>query len=161
MNAHERQPLLTLPEVRDGLREAIREVRKQRPFHVDAWVLLPDHMHCIWTLPPDDADFSARWSIIKRLTTRRVGALAQGDERSSPRRKAKRHGTLWQHRYWEHVIRDDEDYARHVDYIHWNPAKHGYVERVADWEWSTFHRYVRQGAYHVDWCSLNPDLELE
>ncbi len=107
-----RQPVLITEPVRRALREAIARVRAAQPFRVDAWVLLPDHIHCLWTLPPDDADFSSRWSAIKRLTSQ---AVAAGD--------AGRKSGLWQERFWEHLIRDDADFARHADYIHWNPVK--------------------------------------
>ena len=140
-----RQPLLTLGPVRDSLRDAITFVRRNHPFAIDAWVLLPDHIHCIWTLPPDDADFSVRWSIIKRLVSQQCREYS-GRTTSASRQK-RRELSFWQRRFWEHQIRDESDFEQHVDYIHWNPVKHGYVMLAADWPYSTFHRYRRQGMY--------------
>ncbi len=131
----------------DALREAVRVTRRERPFHIDAWVLLPDHLHCVWTLPPEDDDFSNRWKAIK---IRFVQALPRTERRSKVR-TAKGERGIWQRRFWEHVIRDDRDYAAHVDYCHINPLKHGYVKRVADWPHSTFHRFVERGVYTKEW----------
>jgi len=129
------------------LREAVRKTRRERPFHIDAWVVLPDHMHCIWTLPPGDDDFSNRWKSIK---IRFVQAIPH-TERRSPVRIAKGERGIWQRRFWEHVIRDEADYEHHVNYIHWNPVKHGLVKKVSDWPFSTFHRYVQAGILPIDW----------
>lgn len=145
-----RQPVLTLPTVRTALREAIQIARARYPFEILAWVLLPDHLHCIWTLPPDDADFGIRWSLIKRHVTQAANLKTTGIAVSQSR-LARREGTLWQRRFWEHAIRDEEDLRRHVDYIHWNPVKHGLTQRVSDWPYSTYHRYVREGIYAADW----------
>jgi len=140
----------------DALREAVRAVRAARPFRIDAWVVLPDHMHAVWTLPPGDGDYAGRWRLIKWRFSRAVppdGAL-------SPARQARGERGLWQRRYWEHAIRDDGDYARHVDYVHVNPLKHGLVARVADWPHSSFHRCVEQGIYPADWAGGDaPDLD--
>ncbi len=138
-----RAPELTRDDVRAVLRTAIATTRQRWPFMIDAWVLLPDHLHCLWTLPDADADYSRRWSTIKRLTTQSLGQ------------------SIWQDRFWEHVIRNDVDFRRHLDYIHWNPVKHGHVERAIDWPWSTFHRYVEKGWYSQDWCDLSPDMDLD
>jgi putative transposase len=132
----------------DALREAVRATKRERPFHIDAWVVLPDHMHTVWTLPPGDDDFSNRWKAIK---IRFVQAVPRTERRSGTRISRGERG-VWQRRFWEHVIRDDADYQHHVDYIHVNPLKHGYVKRVADWPYSTFHRYVAKGIYPIDWC---------
>ncbi|WP_367026506.1 transposase [Methylococcus sp. ANG] len=137
----------------DALREAVRLTRRERPFHADAWVVLPDHMHCVWTLPPGDDDFSNRWKAIK---IRVVRAVPQTEHRSKVR-IAKGERGVWQRRFWEHAIRDDEDYARHVDYEHWNPMKHGLVGRLADWPYSSFHRYVRFGLLPPDWAGGAPE----
>jgi putative transposase len=127
-----------------ALRNAFRVARAERPFAIDAIVVLPDHLHTIMTLPPDDADFSGRWRRIKGLFTRQIDAAAgEPDWRGE-------YG-LWQRRFWEHTIRDDADYSRHVDYIHFNPVKHRLVTRVADWPHSSFHRYVRSGLLPEDW----------
>jgi putative transposase len=130
------------------LREVVRKVRANRPFHSDAWVVLPDHLHCVWTLPPGDDDFSTRWRLIKQGFSKALPLT----ERRSAVRVARGEREIWQRRYWEHVIRNDSDYAAHVDYVHWNPMKHGLVQRVADWPDSTFHRYVKQGRYPPDWA---------
>ena len=137
----------------DPLREAVRTVRRDRPFHIDAWVVLPDHLHCVWTLPPGDDDFSTRWKIIK---IRFVQALPRTESRSHVR-IAKGERGIWQRRFWEHAIRDDNDYARHVDYCHGNPVKHGLVGRVNDWPYSSFHRYVRMGVLSPDWAGRIAD----
>jgi putative transposase len=109
-------------------------------------VVLPDHVHTIMTLPPRDADFPGRWRRIKGLFTRT--AVAAG---ATAARNRKGEYSLWQRRFWEHTIRDEEDFARHVDYIHFNPVKHGLVRRVRDWPYSSFHRYVRSGLLPADW----------
>ena len=131
----------------DPLRHAFRTVRARRPFHIDAIVVLPDHCHCIWTLPADDEDFSSRWRLIKSAFARAI----ESGEPLSERRLRKRERGIWQRRFWEHLIRDEEDFARHMDYIHYNPVKHGWVRRVADWPYSSFHHLVRSGVYSPDW----------
>jgi putative transposase len=130
------------------LRDTVRKVRVRHPFHIDAWVVLPEHLHAVLTLPPGDTDFGLRWRLIKSGFSR---ALPKTEYRSGVRRKAGERG-IWQRHYWEHLIRDDADYQRHVDYVHVNPLKHGYVRRVRDWPHSTFHRYVAGGIYPADWC---------
>ncbi len=130
------------------LRESVRAVKMRRPFHIDAWVVLPDHLHAVWTLPEGDSDYSGRWRLIKI-------AFAKGlpkTERRSAIRLAKGERGIWQRRFWEHTIRDDADYVAHVDYVNINPLKHGLVERVADWRDSSFHRDVARGLYPVDWA---------
>ena len=148
---YRRQPFLCDNDVRAALRNAIEQVRERRGFHIDAWVLLPDHLHCIWTLPKDDADFSTRWSRIKRHVTQRCGPRLLRPEWLTESKQSHRESTLWQRRFWEHVIRDEADYRAHVDYLHCNPVKHGYVKRVIDWPYSSFHRYVKEGVYEPDW----------
>ena len=130
----------------DSLRTSFRVTRKERPFSVDAIVILPDHLHAMLTLPSDDADFSGRWRRIKSLFTRH--AVARGF--MGPR-NAKGEYRLWQRRFWEHTIRHEADFERHADYIHYNPVKHGLVSQVADWQYSSFHRHVRQGIVPMDW----------
>ena len=150
VNTLRRLSVLTEAPVREALREAIRQTRLMAPFDIDAWVLLPDHLHCIWTLPHGDANFSTRWSWIKRYVSQQCGDAFGINEISTSR--AKRHESgLCQRRFWEHQIRDENDFARHVDYIHWNPVKRGLVARAIDWPYSTFHRFVRDGAYAPDW----------
>ena len=137
------------------LREAIRRVLEKRPFHIDAWVVMPDHMHAVWTLPPGDADYSGRWREIKKAFTKTLPKT----EPLSTTRSAKGERGIWQRRFWEHTIRDESDYAAHVDYVHINPVKHRLVERVRDWPHSSFHRFVRDGVYAVDWAG-GDSLEL-
>lgn len=119
-----------------------------------AWVLLPDHIHAIWKLPEGDVDYSLRWSLIKQHVTRKYAERTQEVLVSQSRQK-RREGTIWQRRFWEHLIRDDRDFRRHIDYIHYNPVKHGYVSKVVDWPYSTFHRFVRNGVYPTDWASAD------
>ncbi len=131
------------------LRESVRSARKARPFHIDAWVVLPDHMHCVWTLPEGDSDFSTRWRDIKR---RFAKGLPRSELISDSKLKRGERG-IWQRRFWEHTIINETDYEAHVNYIHLNPVKHGLVESAVDWPYSTFHRYVKAGVYPVDWMS--------
>jgi len=146
VNLLERRRELLTSHVEE-LRNAVRGVRRRRPFHIDAWVVLPDHLHCIWTLPPQDADFSTRWKEIKVTFARSLPA----GERLSPVRRVKGERGIWQRRFWEHTIRDDRDYARHMDYVHFNPVKHGHVACAADWPYSSFRRCVVAGIYPEDW----------
>lgn len=129
------------------LRAAFRTARRERPFTIEAIVILPDHLHAILTLPPGDDDFPGRWRRIKGYFSTRL--LERGME-------IERHPNgdlaLWQRRYWEHTIRDDPDYVRHVDYIHYNPVKHRLVVRVRDWPYSSFRSYVRRGILPADWA---------
>ena len=154
LNTLRRQAVLTQPQMRAALREGVHLARQRHPFQIDAWVLLPDHLHCIWTLPPGDADFGIRWSLIKRHVTQSAKPETSGIA-ASKSRVLRREGTLWQRRFWEHAIRDEEDFERHVDYIHWNPVKHGLVRRVPEWPYSTFHRYAREGIYAADWGGIS------
>ena len=130
------------------LRTAFEYTRTRHPFKTDAIVILPDHLHAIWTLPADDRDFALRWRLIKTVFSR---GLAHDEQRSASREGKGERG-IWQRRYWEHLIRDEEDFARHVDYIHINPVKHGWAKQVAEWPHSSFHRYVRAGILPVDWA---------
>jgi putative transposase len=118
-----------------------------------ACVVLPDHLHCIWTLPEGDAGIANRWRQIKSTFSRALPA----DERRSQRRLAKSERGIWQRRYWEHLIRDERDLRNHIDDIHFNPVKHGHVARVADWPQSSFHRFVREGVLPANWCGQSAD----
>ena len=155
---HQRRPLLCEPPVRQALNSALQQVRRERPFSLDALVLLPDHLHCIWTLPSDDANFATRWSLIKRLTSQTVRDRAGIHDSSSGR--TRRELGLWQRRFWEHQVRDETDLARHVDYIHGNPVKHGLVQRVEQWPYSSFHRFVKHGWLPANWESPAMDGEF-
>ena len=145
----QRRPLLASAEAVEILRKAFSTVRTQRPFTLDAMVVLPDHLHCVWTLPPDDADFAMRWRLIMTWFTKHCDPTLRGDV--DPARARKQEQAIWQHRYWEHRIRDDIDYARHVDYIHYNPVKHRLVSAPIDWPYSSFRRFVKARAYDADW----------
>lgn len=131
----------------NALRQAFRITLSQRPFKIDAIVVLPDHLHTIWTLPHGDDDYPGRWRSIKGRFTHTLAATGV-----PLRRNAKGDYNLWQRRYWEHTIRNEADLSRHVDYIHFNPVKHGWAERVQDWPHSSFHRFVRAGLYPADWA---------
>jgi putative transposase len=131
----------------DLFREAYRFVSAQLSFETVAICILPDHLHAIWTLPPGDVDYPRRWNLIKGGFSRRLPPPAT----RSTSKIAKREKGIWQRRYWEHTIRDDADFARHVDYIHFNPVKHGLVSRVCDWPHSSFYRFVQRGDLPLDW----------
>ncbi|MBD2194885.1 MULTISPECIES: REP-associated tyrosine transposase [Calothrix] len=144
-----RKKFLCIPSYVVLLRDAFRDVMKQHPFIIDACVVLPDHLHCIWTLPPEDSDFSTRWRLIKSYFSRKCDTLLAENLSSSKQKKQER--AIWQRRFWEHLIKDEVDFKNHVEYIHYNPVKHGLVQAPKDWEYSSFHRAVRQGMYDVMW----------
>ena len=131
----------------DNLRNAFRYVKERKPYTINAIVVLPDHLHCIWTLPEGDADYSIRWRLLKANFSR---AIPEGEYMSQSRIKRNERG-IWQRRFWAHWIVDQEDFNNHFDYIHWNPVKHGYVKRVSDWPHSSFHQQVKNGIYPIDW----------
>jgi putative transposase len=157
VNLAERKRTLLVDHV-DALRKVMQEVKLAHPFHIDAMVILPDHLHALWTLPAGDCDYPTRWMLIKAGFSRQI---PKGERRSNSR-IAKGERGIWQRRYWEHLIRDDRDFERHVDYIHYNPVKHGVVKRVVDWPYSSFHRYVASGLYPEDLAAMNEaDLEMK
>ena len=143
-----RRPVLCADGNVAVMKNAFRHVMRTHPFTVDAMVLLPDHLHCMWTLPAGDRDFSTRWRLIKTRVTR---GFAGSKPARSAARAAKNEQTVWQRRFWEHLIRDERDYTNHVEYIHYNPVKHGHANAPGDWPHSTFHRFVQQGLYPKDW----------
>jgi putative transposase len=151
---HLRRPILTSEVVRQALREGIQRARQTMPFKIEAWVLLPDHLHAVWTLPPEDNNFASRWAIIKRQVSQRYGRQCNGLKQVSDSRQKRQESGVWQRRFWEHQIRDDLDFQRHMDYLHWNPVKHGYVRNAADWPFSSFHGMVAQGIYPSDWGGI-------
>ena len=132
----------------------IHKVRTQYPFTLDAWVLLPDHIHAIWTLPENEANFSLRWQLIKRYVTQACAHKYKRKDWLNASKIKHQESTLWQRRYWEHQIRDERDYRTHMDYCHFNPVKHDLVKRVQDWEYSSFHRHVTLGNYPRDWAGM-------
>ena len=138
----------------DTLRQVVEKVRLKHPFTVHAWVVLPEHMHCVIELPEGDDNFSVRWRLIKIGFSK---ALPKTERISVVRQKRGERG-IWQRRFWEHLIRDERDFVAHVDYVHFNPVKHGWVRRVKDWEYSTVHRYVDQGVLPLDWAGGDANL---
>jgi putative transposase len=140
------------------LHEAWRTARERYPFTTQALCLLPDHLHCIWSLPDDDDDYSTRWGFIKGVFSRRYVEFGGADGHRSESRRKRGEAGLWQRRFWEHRIRDPGDFRRHVDYIHFNPVRHGYVSSAREWPWSTLHRHVRAGFYDPEWGTVEPDL---
>jgi len=148
---HQRRPILASDLARRCIRSALGKIRSKNPFEIVAIVLMPDHLHAVWTLPPEDSDYSLRWGQIKEEFTRAYlrGGGTEGERSVSRSRHRER--AVWQRRFWEHTCRDEDDLKRCVDYIHWNPAKHGLVKRIADYPWSTFHRYVKLGEYPPGW----------
>lgn len=152
----QRRPWLADADNVELLRGAFRAVRMSRPFEVPAMVGLPDHLHCIWMLPPGDADFSTRWRLIKTWFTKRCAPRLRPPPRHA---RAVKQQAVWQHRYWEHVLRDEYDFTRHVEYIHFNPIKHGLVATAKAWPYSSFHRYVEAGIYPADWGQREMDFD--
>jgi putative transposase len=148
---HERRPILTTGLGRRCLREALAAELERAAFDIFAIVLLPDHLHTIWTLPPGDADYSTRWAKIKEAFTRSFLAGGGTEGTTSASRERHRERAVWQHRFWEHTVRDEDDLERCVNYIHWNPVKHGLVRRVKEYPWSSFSRFVSSGDYDLDW----------
>lgn len=130
----------------DRLRRVYRSVQESHSFETEAICILPDHLHAIWSLPPTDHDFATRWNLIKAGFSRGLPTAPRSDSKIVRREKG-----IWQRRYWEHAIRNDADLVRHVDYIHFNPVKHGLVSRVCDWPHSSFHQHVKRGLLPADW----------
>lgn len=155
---YRRQRFLTDDLARRFLREAIIKARENYPFSIDAWVLLPDHFHCIWHLPEGDNDYSTRWNIIKTQFTRQAKPHYHNANWMTPSKTKHRESSLWQRRFWEHAIRDDTDYAHHIDYIHYNPVKHGWVKHPRDWPFSTYHRYLNDNLYSPSWGQTTPEF---
>ena len=131
----------------DLLREAFHYVKKRKPYTMNAVVIMPDHLHCIWTLLEGDTDFSVRWSLLKAYFSRAIPK----DENISKSRLTRRERGIWQRRFWAHLLTDQEDFSNHLDYIHWNPVKHGCIKQVIEWPYSSFHRYVADGYYPINW----------
>jgi putative transposase len=147
----DRRPLFADAESVARLREGFRRVKAAHPFEIDAVAILPDHLHVVWRLPEGDADYPLRWRKIKHYFS--VG-MDPGAERASLSRR--REKGVWQRRYWEHVVRDELDWQRHVDYVHFNPVKHGYVVRPGDWPYSSFSHAVAAGWYPAGWVERTP-----
>jgi putative transposase len=148
---HDRQPILCKTDARNHLRAVMRECQQTWPFEIEALVLLPDHLHTIWTLPEADSNFSRRWGWIKKTFTQRWLACGYvvADVSESKTRRHRR--GVWQARFWEHQIRDERDLKSHFDYIHYNPVRHGLATCPHQWRYSTFHKWVEKGEYPADW----------
>jgi len=157
---YRRQAFFCDAPIREALRNTIVTTRAKWLFVIEAWLLLPDHLHTIWTLPLGDADFATRWGVIKR----QVSVACANDYRRAdwinPSKQKHRESTLWQRGYWEHQIRDEHDLERHMDYIHFNPVKHGHCKQVGEWPYSAFHRYVEQGGYPINWGGDGVDVDM-
>jgi putative transposase len=149
----ERPSNLLVDEI-DRIRKIYRMVQQRHPFETIAVCVLPDHIHALWELPEGDADFSMRWSLIKSGFSRGLDPQLRSASKIVKREKG-----IWQRRYWEHSIRDDSDFQRHIDYIHYNPVKHGHVTQVVDWPHSSFHRYVERGILPADWGGDMKDMQ--
>lgn len=151
-----RQPILTGTGL-GLLRRTIRQCMDMYPFTIDAMSVLPDHLHSIWTLPEGDAAYSKRWGCIKKEFTTNWLAAGYPEQPISQARQRERRRGVWAPRFWEHTLRDEPDFRRHMDYVHYNPVKHGYVSCPHAWRSSSFHRAVRQGLYEPDWgCACRP-----
>ena len=150
VNLADRTSELLVREI-DILRSAIRTTMQRQPFIIEAWVVLPEHMHCLWTLPAGDADYSGRWRAIKKAVSKALPGVAN----------ARGEREIWQKRFWEHTIRDERDYRAHMDYIHFNPVKHGHVQHPAEWPHSSFRKCVERGLYDASWDKPENDLPAE
>jgi putative transposase len=155
---HARKKILCYEKNIKLIKDAFKNVIKEHPFTLDAFVLLPDHFHCVWTLPENDNDFSTRLRLTKSYFTRKCNDRYK--TKASNSRAKKKEQSIWQRRFWEHRIRDEKDYEAHVDYIHFNPVKHGYVNSPHEWKHSTFHRYVEKGIYGTDW-GANEEIKFD
>ena len=140
---YKRQLLLCEEHALSRLKAAFRYVMKTHPYRMDGLVVLPDHVHCVWTLPENDDDFSVRWHRLKRH-------FSIGIDGSTNHRRGKH---IWQNRFWEHLIRDEKNLHHCLDYMHYNPVKHGYVAKPSDWKYSTFLQHVKHGHYDMNWGS--------
>ena len=153
VNAYCRRTIFLDSGFRTALRQAIKTTQQEKPFEILAWTLLPDHLHCIWRLPNKDDDTSLRWSMIKRLVSKQVGKHYEKNGFFNKSRTKRNESSIWQRRFWEHHITSQEDYTAHLNYCYMNPVKHGLVQSVKDWKYSTFHRDVRNCLYPIDWYS--------
>jgi putative transposase len=140
-----------------ALRTSVSQVKLTHPFIIHAWVVMPEHLHCVIELPVGDADFATRWRRIKTLFSQSIPVT---ERRSAVRMKRGERG-IWQRRYWEHLIRDEADFVAHMDYCHYNPVKHGWVNSVVHWPYSTFHRCVKEGIYPPDWGGENLIIQIK
>ena len=155
--SYQRQMILCDEPVRKALRKSITAVQTLYPFKIEAWVLLPDHLHTIWTLPQGDSNYSKRWSMIKRKVSLECSFAYKNIALINRSKHKHRESTFWQRRFWEHQIRDQDDYNNHMDYIHFNPVKHGLCDVAVEWPYSTLHKLIKEGVYAADWCGVSSD----
>lgn len=151
-----RRPIFANDSARKILGSVMRSAAAEMPFETVALVLLPDHLHALWSLPPGDDDYSQRWKTIKDGFTTAWLASGGTEAMVTPSQRHRGHRGIWQRRFWEHTIRDETDLENHADYIHYNPVKHQLARRPADWQPSTFHRFVSLGHYPINWGSTEP-----
>jgi putative transposase len=151
---YQRRKLLLRAPVLAALRESFAEIRSLDPFTLIAWVILPDHIHCIWKLREDDCEFGCKWGRIKAGVTRRVLKATPYIPDTAISRNKRGEGPVWHRRFWEHRIRDERDLQTHLDYIHYNPVKHGLADTAREWRFSSFHTYVERGVYGRDWGGM-------
>ena len=156
--SYQRRNIFCDKAIRLALRQAIKTTQKKYPFNIDAWVLLPNHMHCIWTLPEEDNNFSQRWSLIKRKVSIECAQQYKQQQLLTESKVKHRESTIWQRRFWEHQIRNQQDFNNHLDYIHYNPVKHNYCNSPSQWQYSTIHRYIKVGYYAYNWGEQQPNF---
>ena len=155
---YKRQKLFLTEDKRDLFLDSLQYVQNYHPFTLTAYCILQDHIHLIWEMPTDDANYSMRIGEIKRRFSKKFAAHFGSPKKLRPNQVKRREAGIWQPRFWEHYIRDEDDLSRHIDYVHYNPVKHGLVQQVSDWPSSSFMGYVRQGFYQQDWgqgCELD------
>ncbi|MCP3878296.1 MAG: transposase [Sulfitobacter sp.] len=150
---YKRRAFLCGDEVCTALRCSIKKVQTKYPFKIEAWVLLPDHFHCIWTLPDQDSNFQLRISLMKRYVTQSCAGFLHQESLNTPSRRKRKESTIWQRRFWEHQIQSEKDLKTHMDYIHYNPVKHELCQSPIEWPYSTIHRLTKEGVYPENWAS--------
>jgi len=148
---HHRRKLFLNEKARSYLHYSIRQVQMKYPFEIIAVVLLPEHLHCIWKLPDGDENFSTRWACIKKEFSKIWIASGGNETAISEARRKHRESGIWQRRFWEHRIKNEEDFINHINYIHYNPVKHGLVWCPHQWKHSSFHRWAKAEYYKSNW----------
>ena len=159
--AFERRPIFCRERFRNSLNQSILKTRENHPFKINAWVLLPDHLHCVWTLPENDANFSIRWKLIKQYVSRDCQSTFRMQTEISAIKKMRRESSIWQRRFWEHRIQGEKDFENHLNYLHFNPVKHGLCQSPSQWPFSSFHKYQSRGVYSKDWAAMEPPVYSE
>jgi len=160
--AYKRMPIFCEQEFRRSLKRAIQRAREKLPFKIDAWILLPDHLHCVWTLPDGDANFSHRWKMIKQYVSHDCQNHYRNLSNLTEAKIQRRESAIWQRRFWEHKIRDEKDFLNHLNYIHYNPVKHGHCNKPSQWPYSSFQKYQAKGIYPKNWAvTKTPSLKVK